>query len=419
MARGKFLKSLQAASMIRQVIGTLGVRGLLIAAGFISSVVTARLLGPEGRGVFFYWATVASLIVQFGNFGLQSSNTYFLAKGRARLVNLSTNALLVSIFGGLTLGCSVFVVRYLISGQTVDGWEYAVATVALACSGLYFMFGSNLLIALGRISAYNKFELANRYLVLVAIVAVAWVLPSAPILLLTSAAISMLVCLPLYYYLRRLDPGWSPSLSLIGQGIGYAARAYIITALGFMVLRLNTFLLQYFIDDSSLGVWSIAAQLIDVINVIPSTVALILLPKIMRDRDPYTLMRRSLWFVGGILLGVCILMIILGHYFIVQAYGERFAEAYTILLWGLPGVFCLGLISIYSQYLASAGMPLAQAWVWGSGLVIEMLLSFWLIPIKGLSGGMISMSCAYLCVLLLIAFVARLVYFNHPQDSRV
>lgn len=402
----------QALTMVRQVVGTLGVRGLLIAAGFISSVATARLLGPEGKGVYFYWATVASLIAQFGNFGLQSSNTYFLAKGQASLAALASNALLVSVVGGGALGGLVFFGRYLLNGLAPDPWAYGVATIILACTGLYFMFGTNLLIALGRIKAYNGFELINRYFVLAAIIAVAWLLPQAPALLLASAAASMSICIPLCLYLRRLGPGWSPSLTLIRRGIGYSARAYLITALGFLMLRLNTFVLPYFVDDAALGTWSIAAQMMDVINIVPSTVALILLPGIIREQDPYRLMKRSVGWVGAVLMGICLLTAAVGDDFIVHAYGERFSSAYPILLWGLPGVFCLGLIAIYSQYLASVGMPFTQAWIWAAGLCAEAVLAVCLIPSTGIVGGMVALSCGYLLVLAMIAMTARRHYLG-------
>ena len=77
--------------MYRQVLWALASRALLIAAGFISSIITARILGPDGRGVFFYWVTLSAVIIQFGNLYLHSSNIHYLAKERLQLSILVAN----------------------------------------------------------------------------------------------------------------------------------------------------------------------------------------------------------------------------------------------------------------------------------------------------------------------------------------
>src|SRR6185295_16698317 len=58
------------------VVATVAVRLLIVAGGFVSSVITARLLSPAGRGEYFLVVTLAQTLAQFGNLGLQSSNTY-------------------------------------------------------------------------------------------------------------------------------------------------------------------------------------------------------------------------------------------------------------------------------------------------------------------------------------------------------
>ena len=94
--------------MTKHIIWTVFVRGLIIAAAFLSSVITARLLGPEGRGIFFYWTTLIVLAVQFGNLGLHSSNTYLLSGGQARLSTLAGNSLWVSLVAGTVLWGGVY-----------------------------------------------------------------------------------------------------------------------------------------------------------------------------------------------------------------------------------------------------------------------------------------------------------------------
>lgn len=392
--------------MTKQIVWTLIVRVLLIAAGFVSSVITARFLGPEGRGVFFYWTTLAAFAIQFGNLGLHSSNTYLLTKGRARLSALAENSLWVSLIGGIIFWGVLAFSLWLIDGATGDRWSLLLSALFLIPSGLYFSLGTNLLVAEGRIGEYNGFELANRYLGLTAMFFAAWYWRNPQAMLVIMGVVAGLMCLPLYRRLRVLGGDGGGSFLLLRESFGYAMRAYLAAAFGFAVLRVNTLLVEKYTDAETLGVWSISAQLLDIIIVIPSTIALVLFPRIMRSDQPYQLMQSQLRIAAIVLALVCTTAVWLGNHVILLVYGERFAGAYTMLLWGLPGVFALGLTSILSQYLASAGIPLSLVLIWMIGLGVELVLGIWLIPNHGGVGAMLSLSAAYVVILVLVWVLA-------------
>jgi O-antigen/teichoic acid export membrane protein len=302
----------------------------------------------------------------------------------------------------------------LIVGATGDRWSLLLPALFLIPTGLYFLLGTNLLVAEGRIGEYNGFEIVNRYLGLAAMFFAVWYWRSPAALLVIMSVVAGLMCLPLYRRLKVLGGGGDGSFLLLREGFGYAMRAYLAAAFGFAVLRVNTLLIEKYTDAETLGVWSISAQLLDVILVIPSTIALVLLPRIMRSEQPYQLMQTQFRLVTITLVLVCAVVAWLGHQFIMLVYGERFVGAYTMLLWGLPGIFALGLTSILSQYLASAGIPLSLIFIWIIGLVVELMLAIWLIPIHGGIGAMLSLSAAYLLILGMVWILAA----NHHNTQR-
>ncbi len=61
--------------VLRDVVPTLAARVFVIVCGLASSIIMAKVLGPEGRGEYFYIVTLAQLAMQVGNLGLGSSNT--------------------------------------------------------------------------------------------------------------------------------------------------------------------------------------------------------------------------------------------------------------------------------------------------------------------------------------------------------
>ena len=401
--------------MTKHIIWTVFVRGLIIAAAFLSSVITARLLGPEGRGIFFYWTTLIVLAVQFGNLGLHSSNTYLLSGGQARLSTLAGNSLWVSLVAGTVLWGVLILFLWLINGTLQDKWPMIWPILPMIPAGLYFLLGINLLVAEGRIGEYNVFELTNRYLGIVILLFAAWYWPTPQALLVAMGTVGVFMCLVLYHRLRLLGGSGQGSLRLMREGFGYAMRAYLATALGFAVLRLNTLLLEQYKDAETLGTWSIAAQIFEVIATIPGTIAMILFPKLMRSGKPYPLMRSQLPVVFMILTAVCAAAVWLGKEAILLVYGEDFINAYVMLLWGLPGMIALSLTTILSQYLATLGMPFALIRIWLAGVAAELILAMWLIPIHGGAGAAMSLSAAYIIVL---AMVWSLTIRLHGKQKR-
>ena len=65
----------------------------LVIVGFVTSVIIARTLGPEGRGMFAMAVTLGAIGVQFTNLGLHGSNTYYASRDTQLLSPLLGNSL--------------------------------------------------------------------------------------------------------------------------------------------------------------------------------------------------------------------------------------------------------------------------------------------------------------------------------------
>src|SRR6266849_2025450 len=150
---GAWRRASIVSSIDGQAIATVGVRLLIVAGGFVSSVLTARWLSPGGRGEYFLIVTLAQTIAQFGNFGIQSSNTYLVARNRALAAPLLANSLWLSLLGGGG-GSALLIVALRTTGRvSVDAAFWFVGLLAPAT--LFFLLGSNLLVGMKRIGSFN------------------------------------------------------------------------------------------------------------------------------------------------------------------------------------------------------------------------------------------------------------------------
>lgn len=376
-----------------------------MAAGLVSSIVVVRLLGTEGRGSFFYWSTLAGFAVQLGNLGLPSSNTFLLARNHWLLGRLLANALLCSILVGVA---TTLILAASPAGQSPEGWMLSLSAGTLAFGSLLYLLAVNLLAALKRYAEFNIFEILNRYLAVVAVAAAAFLLRSPQAALAGAAIASLMVSAPLVLRLFALA-GEKPRLDwlLFTAGIGFALRAYVVTLIGFAVLRYNTVYLEWVSGIAALGEWSIAVQVLDTIGVLPTAVAVVLFPAILTSSSPYQQMRKNLALVAVAMLVICLGAALLGRPFIEMLYGAEHGDAYEMLLYGLPSGFAIGLLSVVSQFLAAIGFPLLLIAIWAFGLLVEIALSAYLVPVHSGIGAMIALSVAHLAIFLLAWILAH------------
>ncbi|WP_398470612.1 oligosaccharide flippase family protein [Tardiphaga sp.] len=407
--------------LFQSILITAATRILLVLTGLLSSVIVVRLLGAEGRGVFFYWTTLAGLAVQFGNFGLASSNTFYLARDRTLLGPLAANALLCSIFvGGISLLVLAITTPAHHTSTLTQSLLAGVASV-LVVGSMYYMLGVNLLVAIKHYRDFNVFEIMNRSLALACIAGAAAYWRSAEAAFAGAAAASIIACAPLFLRLHSLSGGFArPDFALFRRGLNIAARAYITTLLGFIVLRFNAIYLQWTSGSATMGEWSIAAQILDTLGIIPTAVAIVLFPTILTSERPYEKMRKSLSRVALLMLGICAGAAVTGQPLISIVFGQTHEAAYEIMLYGLPSSFAVGLLVVISQFLASIGFPLALIAIWSAGLLVEIAVSLILVPKLDGVGAMIALSAAHTTIFLsALALAHRLRHVAiNQKDSR-
>jgi O-antigen/teichoic acid export membrane protein len=405
----------------RDVATTLLARLFMLVGGVGASVVTARALGPTGRGDYAFAVTLAGTIVQLGNLGLHSSNTYLVAGRQALLRPLLANSLWVSIALGVGGGAAA---AALLTGADLFPQTPSHAiwfVVALAPPALFFLLGVNLLVGIGRVQLFNAFEAGSSFVALIALSVAAATGAGVAGFLGASAAAWWLVGLGLLLALRRIaGGGLSFDKEALRAGTRFAAKAYLVGLLGYLVLRTNVFLLARLAGAKEVGLYSVAAQVTDVLALVPTSAAIVLFPDLVRRRDrSWEATVRMAWTVGIVLLGLCVVTAALARPFIEVAYGHGFEKSASLLLWMLPGVLAVGVITVFSQHVAAAGMPKQIVAIWGIGLVASVALGRLLIPEYGITGAGVAFSATYGIVLVLVVWFAVRIRHTGREAQRV
>ncbi|HTA32088.1 MAG TPA: polysaccharide biosynthesis C-terminal domain-containing protein [Solirubrobacteraceae bacterium] len=376
---------------------------VLILAG-AATVIVARSLGPAGRGSLASTYALATLLAQLGTFGIASANPFFAGREPHLRGSIVGNSLWLAGVIGPAMACIGIAVKIVAPGALGDiSWpELAVGMFAVPVM-LSSLFLQSILLAEGRMALYNGVDVGAA---LLTVVLLATLLPLAggDVLLALSLMVGPQVLALVIYIsaMRRHGPVLrAPDRALARRMLGYGARAYTITLIAYLLIRVDLLLVNGIQGAQAAGQYSIAVALADALYLLPISVAVNLFARVARgdaDRD-VSLSVFHLVAVGYLL--VCGLAALLAGPAILLLFGHAYEPATSLFLWLLPGVYCLGLLNVIAYYFAAQGMPRELIFVWIPGLAINLALDLTLLPHHGTYVASLASSVAYALVLVL------------------
>lgn len=360
------------------VLMTLGNKAGVLLLNVAGTIVVARSLGPAGRGAIAVAFSFTLLLIQFGSFGMQSANPYFAAREPDRVASIFSNALWLSLGIGLVLGAVGLTVRELFPAllRGLDLLEVGVVLVGVP-SALANQLLQSILLAQGRMLAYNGIELAMAVITFAGLVVGLAVLSFGVLgAIVLMVSINVAGSVAFAYALRHHGtPLRAPDLALMRTMLRYGVRIYLATVLAYLVGRVNLLLVNSYLGSVAAGEYSISLAIADGIHLLPTVVALNLFPRVARGEPAGDTAAafRSLALIYGLL---CLLTIPFAGPGIRLLYGHAFAEAVTIYYWMVPAIFSYGMVSVLAYHFAGRGFPLEALLVWIPGLVLNFALVF-------------------------------------------
>jgi len=389
------------ASIDRDMLTTIAVRLVMLVGAGLASILTTRYLSPSLRGEYFVAYTLAQGIAQFGNFGLHSSNTYLVARRRALAGRLLANSLWLSLLAGAV--SSVVVLVAVLAGSSIEPARLWLVP-GLGSATLFYLLGANLFVGLKRLGTFNRFQLSSNVCVVVCLSAAAAVGAGPTGFLLAMSIGWMTVSCALLFTLRR-ETGASLAFSsdVFRASVRYALKAYVATLCGFLVIRGNIFLLTALASAEQVGYYSVAAQLAEVMAIVPQSMALVLFPALITAKSgQFRTMFRHMVVLAALLALGCGAVALGARSLVLALFGPSYMPAVSALRWMLPGVFFLGLTSMPSQYLAAAGFPISVVAVWIGGGIAAAAIGSLLIPVHAGAGAAVAMSVTHAAVFVAI-----------------
>jgi O-antigen/teichoic acid export membrane protein len=379
------------------VLWTFGGKAATLLFGLLIVVAVARELGPSGQGLFAVAYSLTLMLAQLGGLGLTTANPYFTAREPAHRASIVANSLwLATALGVVLIGVGLALRAVAPDALEGLGWEPLVVTLVGVPGALAALFLQSVLLGESRMVAYNLVEAAQATLTLAALLVAFYVFEAG-----LTGALAVLTAgryVAVAAYLRLLTPGRFDT-RLAGRMLSYGVRAYVAIVVSFLVIRLDLLLVNGYLGSVEAGLYSVAATIADGMFVLPMVVALNLFPRVARsDSHGQTAeIFRSL----AVLYGALCLLTIPAAQAIPLVFGEGFEGSISLYYWLLPGVFCLGLLTILAHHFAGRGYPKEAAAIWFVGLALNIAINVAFLPGRGAWVASLASSIAYAVLLAL------------------
>lgn len=383
-----FVSRLLNSEMARNSAETFLTRIFLICLGLITTVIIARILGPEGRGIYAVAVAVAALGSQLGNLGLHASCVYFVARDNKLLPALWGNAISAGLAIGVLVSIVVcFMVTFfnvfsLLKNNMVLYW-----TLVLLPISLIYLLAQNLLLGLQLIRTYNVVEIIAKVSGVFGIITLFfldWIKVDL-ILAITvcSSIIATVICL------KKLNSMASPEFSwpVFKNMILYGIKPYFSDLISFIMLKSNILFVGFLLGAEEAGYYSIVVQLSDIIIMLPMTIGMIAFPRISAMQEgQWEFIKKLTQQVALLMIVICIIAALLAKPMIPLLFGKSFIKSIPLFSLSLIGIYFLSVQSVLVKYLAARGYPVSITFAWFFAMVLNLSLTLTLIHKVGLYG---------------------------------
>lgn len=376
---------------------------LTLVLGLGSSVILARLLGPEGRGIYALAGLLPSLVVTFINLGIGPATVYYTAQGQYQQKEILGNTIFLGLITGI-IGTIVGLTVTIFLRENVFpniAAEYLLIAIGIIPVNLFFFYLRSLLLGAQRVKEYNVLDICQSFCFFALAALALWVMGLGVIGALLAAIISWFLAATIaLLWAWRVADGISLRLnaSYIKDVSMYGVQAHLANILGFLNYRLDMFLVNLFLNPTAVGFYSISVGLAEKLWLISQAASVVLFPRVAAETDALRrkeftplVARTVLW--GTLLASLPLLFLV--RFVIVSLYSEEFLPAVRPLQILLPGIVVLSVWRLLANDLAGRGKPMLNTYITGVAVAVNIALNLLLIPYYGIEGAAWSSTVSY------------------------
>lgn len=367
---------------------------------FLTSIIVARTLGPEGRGYIAYLVLIFTLIGEYGEFGILKASIYFQKRtsySEEEIYDTNQTFMLVNF---IIISIAIILVKF--SGRfLVDySWGFIACGILIVLFTFFNSCMTNFYIGNERITHINRFNiimnLARSFLLVLF-----WLLGILDVnkyIIIYTGSLGILTLL--LYSKLGIRYKFMSNKNLIIKEFKFGISIYLATLFIYLNYRIDQFLIKNMLNETQMGIYSIAVALAELLFLIPGSVGTAILGRLYNIEDNSNNERKNtISLTVKYTFYICAIIGIIGIMMtplITYVYGEEYSGAKipTIILF--IGIIFASIGKVSSSYFQSIGNTRTHLVITASTFFANLVLNIILIPTYGISGAAIASTVAYI-----------------------
>lgn len=385
---------------------------LIIVFGLSTSIIVARVLGPEKNGIIAALLVYPSLFMSIGSLGIRQSTTYFLGKGIFTEDEIKRAITQIWFFTTVFSVVVCFILMRYFSKSGENLWFVMLALMPIPFK-LFNTYNSGIFLGKNEISSFNKINwIPTALILLVTAILVLWLSFGISGYLMAMIAGPTFISLVLLFKNQFIKAfgfnfNWVIIKRMLSLGLVYALALLVIN----LNYRIDVILLDKLSTAFETGIYSKGVSVTEYLWQIPmllSTVVFARSAVSKNDRD-FSLKVAQLLRISILVIGIgALALFFISEQVIVLMYGNAFVNSVLVLNVLLPGVVLLTVFKVINMDLSGKGKPWVSLKAMLPALIINIILNFILIPQQGASGAALASTISYtIAAILFVHFYSK------------
>lgn len=375
-----------------------------------TSIITARSLGPEGKGQLTLILLIPWLAITVGRMGISHAVNYYANKTSP--TKLIVNSFILSVpLSALLVAVSLPIIFALkdVFFRTISDRLIIIISLFIPI----YLFNTHFI---SLIQGLYKINLRN--LLLVSQSALNLMLLIILILILklgvNGAVIASMIAISFIFFSSVLSllkdinvKEINLDFGLMRQLLNFGFKSHIGNILKDFSYRGDILIISYFLLPAYVGYYVVAVAVAEIIWKIPEAVGSVILPYVASiDKNdakfftPKVCRRMCL-----IMVIICLIIVALSKKIVIFAFGVQFYPSVSALIFLIPGILSFSIWKILANDLIAQGYPAQYSMTSALALVTMIIMDLILIPIFGINGAAIASSISYIAATIFIIFL--------------
>ncbi|MDD3491798.1 MAG: oligosaccharide flippase family protein [Candidatus Pacebacteria bacterium] len=392
----------EKVSALNHISVTFSSMVIRLSLNLLIGIVVARALGPNGKGLLAVIVMIGTTIINLGNLGISSFNTFAISNKSVEEKDIISNSFWLGLIISLI---SFFVVLVLAFNLPIFFRNIPRSYLLIYLVSLPFIFWANffdgILIGEQKFRLYNIFSVITQLISLIGVILLLLVFRLNVFYVVVWYALINIIdaSLPMRSVLSRYGLSFKINVNVFKKSLDYGLRIFLTGIFSLLILRIDLYMVNFFKGMVEAGLYSLASTFGNIFFYLPSSITTVMFPKInienkSKKESVARYSRISFLSVSVLALGTLLFI----KFPIGLLYGREFLSAVQPILLLLPGLIALSVSNVLGLYFLSTKYPFKLTISWFLATILNALLNFIYIPQYGMVAAAITSTISYLLV---------------------